>query len=271
MSILTIHETLSANAYENFEQETQPLVKFKLFYRWMPLLRYEVLETRRFDRVVTMTEHDPKYLRSYSPQADIRAIPIGIDPLEFQPLPEEPSQPLEVLFVGNFRHSPNIEAARFIVREMAPFFPTIQFVLPGNNVPEDLTGLPNVRFPGYAADTRVLYRRPNTIVVAPLFSGTGQRVKLLEAFCMSCPVITTSIGALGFPIRSGVEALEANSPDEFRSALKALMASEEMRRTLGNNGRQMVAQHFDWTHIAEAFTSMLSFSGKCARNTGQGH
>src|SRR5204862_4880571 len=137
--------TLSANAYESFEQEPEPLVKFKLFYRWMQMLRYEVLATRRFDRVVTMTEHDAKYLRSYSPQTDIRAIPIGIDPAEFQPLPEEPSQPLEVLFVGNFRHSPNIEAARFIVKEMAPFFPSIQFVLPGNNVPEDLSSLPNVK------------------------------------------------------------------------------------------------------------------------------
>ena len=122
-SILTIHETLSANAYESFEQESEPLIKFKLFYRWMQMLRYEVMETRRFDRVVTMTEHDAKYLRSYSPKADIRAIPIGIDPVEFQPLPEEPSGPLEVLFVGNFRHSPNIEAARFIVRELASVFP----------------------------------------------------------------------------------------------------------------------------------------------------
>src|SRR5438046_1584322 len=93
----------------------EPDVKFKLFYRWMQMLRYEVLMPRKFDRVVTMTENDADYLRSYSPAANIRAIPIGIDASEFAPLPEEPSRPIEVLFVGNFRHSPNVEAAEFLV------------------------------------------------------------------------------------------------------------------------------------------------------------
>jgi glycosyltransferase involved in cell wall biosynthesis len=259
-SVLTILETLSANAYESFRREVEPTVKFKLFYRWMQMLRYEVLATRRFDRVVTMTEHDAQYLRSYAPMSNIRAIPIGIDPAEFEPLPEEPIRPLEVLFVGNFRHTPNVEAARFLAQEMASFFPSIRFVLLGSNAPGDLRIAPNTLFPGYVPDTRVMYHRPNTIVAAPLFSGTGQRVKLLEAFSMGCPVITTSVGALGFPIRSGIEALVANSAEEFRVALTRLTASEELRRTLGRNAREMVVKHFDWAQIGAAFNDMLSFS-----------
>src|SRR5215471_16612851 len=137
-SILTIHETLSANAYSLFESEQEPLVKFKLFYRWMQMLRYEVSATRSFDRVVTMTEYDARYLRSYAPDRDIRAIPIGIDPREFAPHASEPESALEVLFVGNFRHTPNIEAARFLVKEVAPSFLSLRFVLPGNNVPAEL-------------------------------------------------------------------------------------------------------------------------------------
>src|SRR3954466_4758863 len=99
-------------------------------------------------------------------------------------------------------------------------------MLPGNNIPEELSAVPNVFCPGYIADTRVLYHRPNTVVAAPLFSGTGQRVKLLEAFGLACPVITTSLGALGYPIRDGREALIANSAEEFRSALAKLQSSE---------------------------------------------
>jgi len=270
-SILTILETLSANAYEDFRREMEPTVKFKLFYRWMQMLRYEVMATRRFDRVVTMTEHDAQYLRSYTPMANIRAIPIGIDPSEFEPLPEEPTRPFEVLFVGNFRHTPNVEAARFLTHELAAFFPSIRFVLLGSNAPADLRVAPNTVFPGYVPDTRVLYHRPNTIVAAPLFSGTGQRVKLLEAFSMGCPVITTSVGALGFPIRSGIEALVANSAEEFRAALTRLTASEELRRTLGRNAREMVVKHFDWAQIGAAFNDMLSFSEPCVTNTERAH
>src|SRR5262245_9502455 len=76
--ILTIHETLSANASTAFQRENDPALKLKLYYRWMQLLRYEVMATRAFDHVVTMTEHDARYLLSYAPRSDIRAIPIGI-------------------------------------------------------------------------------------------------------------------------------------------------------------------------------------------------
>jgi glycosyltransferase involved in cell wall biosynthesis len=256
-SVLTIHETLSANAYSAFNVERDPRVKFKLFYRWMQMLRYEVMATRRFDRVVTMTEPDARYLRSYAPDSDIRAIPIGIDPEEFSPLPGEPDRPIEVLFVGNFRHPPNLEAARFLVNEIAPCFPSIRFVLPGNNTPPDLNGPPNVVIPGYAPDTRVLYHTPNTIVAAPLFSGTGQRVKLLEALSMACPVITTTIGALGLPVHHGCEVIVANTTQEFRNALTELASSEGLRVKLGQAGREMIRRHFDWSEIGGSLLQLV--------------
>src|SRR5437016_510081 len=118
LSVLTIHETLSSNAYSAFKAESDPLVKFKLYYRWMQMLRYEVRSTNYFDRVVTMTEHDARYLRSYAPSANIRAIPIGIDSVEFKPHSSEPERAVEVLFVANFRHTPNVEAASFLLAKI---------------------------------------------------------------------------------------------------------------------------------------------------------
>ena len=248
-TIWTAHEVLSANAYAEFQKAGEPVEKLKLYYRWMQMLRYEVLMSRRFNRVVTMTGNDASYLRSYSPSLNVRPIPIGIDTAEFTPLAEEPNRPLEVLFVGNFRHHPNGEAAEFLIREIAPRFPEFSFVLPGANVPAHLLACSNAAFPGYIPDTRLLYRRPNTIVAAPLFSGTGQRVKLLEAFAMQCPVITTSVGALGFPVRDGHEALIANNAEEFAGALTRLARSEELRRRIGACGREMIVRSFGWEHI----------------------
>jgi glycosyltransferase involved in cell wall biosynthesis len=250
-SVLTLHEMLSANAYDAFRRARDPGQKLKLFYRWMQMLRYEVLMSAKFDRVVTMTVQDREYLRSYRPNADIRPIPIGIDPDEFAPSPEEPSRPLEVLFVGNFRHSPNVEAAEFLLEQMAPRFSGIQFRLPGSYVTDSLRikAGANVSFPGYISDTRVLYRRPNTIVAAPLFSGSGQRVKLLEAFSMACPVITTSVGAFGFPVQHGREALIADTPENFAESIRQLILSEPLRRDLGRNAREMILSGFDWAKI----------------------
>ena len=249
LSVLTLHEAVSANAWEAFQSEPDVLEKVRMFYRWMGTLRYEVLMCRRFDRVVSMTEDDAAYLRSYSPNANIRAIPIGIDPVEFSPLSDDPARPIEVLFVGNFRHQPNVEAAEFLIEKIAPHFPGIRFVIPGSHVPDHLRACANVVFPGYASNTRGLYHRPNTIVVAPLFSGTGQRVKLLEAFAMGCPVITTPVGARGFPLKNGVESLVVESVEDFVAALRKLISFSEIRVSLGNAARRMIERDFTWDSI----------------------
>jgi polysaccharide biosynthesis protein PslH len=249
LNILTIHEALSASAYDDFLRAVDPLEKAWAYFRWMGVLRYEVLMSRKFDRVVTMTESDAAYLRSYSANAPVRAIPIGIDPEQFSPWPEDPSQPLEALFVGNFRHPPNVEAAEFLVRQIAPLFPDVPFVITGPNIPDSLRGGPNVNFLGYVTDTRDLYRRPNTIFVAPLFSGTGQRVKLLEAFAMGCAVVSTSTGVSGFPVTPGIEAMIADNVGDFSSRLRELLTSESLRRDMGERARKMIIRDFGWQRL----------------------
>jgi len=162
---------------------------------------------------VTMTPEDAAYLKSYSPGANVLPIPIGIDAEEFRPAETNPSEAVSVLFMGNFFHLPNVEAARFLVREIAPRFPEVRFCIAGSPILEGAQGGPNVELAGHIPDTRTLYHSPNTVVMAPLFSGTGQRVKLLEAFSMACPVITTRVGAMGFPVEAGVNMLIAQTGD----------------------------------------------------------
>jgi glycosyltransferase involved in cell wall biosynthesis len=257
LNVLTLHEALSGNAWEAFQREADPIEKLRNFYRWMATLHYEISMCRKFDRIVTMTEDDAAYLRSYSRAVNIRAIPIGVDPAEFTPHPEDLSRPIEVLFVGNFRHQPNVEAAEFLIQRVAPHFPDIHFMIYGSHAPDHLRSAPNVWLPGYVLDTRMLYLRPNTIVAAPLFSGTGQRVKLLEAFAMACPVITTSIGAKGFPFRNGVEGFIADTAEQFLNSLKQLVSSTDLRTRLGLNARRMIERYFSWRTIGQQLRDVI--------------
>jgi glycosyltransferase involved in cell wall biosynthesis len=258
LNVLTLHEARSANAWKTFEDESNPVHKLRDFYRWMSVLRYETMMCRTFDRVITMTEDDAAYLRSYSPQADIRAIPIGIDLSEFAPAAEKCGTPVDVLFVGNFRHYPNTEAAEFLVDRVAAELPDVRFLIAGARPPDHLRNArPNVFFPGYVPDLRTLYRGPDTIVAAPLFSGTGQRVKLLEAFAMGSPVVTTATGARGFPVRHGIHALIANTCEEYTSALRQLISSPNLRRQLGANARRMMEQGFSWEEIGTKFLQVV--------------
>jgi glycosyltransferase involved in cell wall biosynthesis len=256
-SLLTAHEVLSQNAWKAFEAESDPLSKGKCFYRWMQILNYEMTQVRTFDRVVTMTAEDAAYLKSYAPSANVRPVPIGIDAKEFCPAEAKVAEPICVVFMGNFFHFPNVEAARFLVREIAPRFPEVRFRIAGSPIIESAQAGPNVELAGHVPDTRTLYRSPNTIVLAPLFSGTGQRVKLLEAFSMACPVVTTRVGAMGFPVEAGVNMLIAETADEFAGALRRLIAEPGLRRRMGDNARTMILDRFDWPRISKEYLDVV--------------
>ena len=257
-TIWTAHEVMSANAYEEFLAENRPLEKIRSYYRWMAMLRYEVRAARSFDRVITMTEADADYLRSYAPAADVRPIPIGVDAHWYSPLDEHPDRRLDAVFLGNFRHTPNVEAVRFLIEHVVPYFPELHFQVAGSNVPDGLVDGAPVELRGYQADTRVLYDRPNTIVLAPLFSGTGQRVKLLEAFSMAMPVVTTSTGAAGFPVSDGKEAFVADNAEGYRAALRALCDSRQLRLEMGRSAREMILENFDWARLARGFLEAVA-------------
>jgi glycosyltransferase involved in cell wall biosynthesis len=257
-SLLTAHEVLSRNAREAFEGQPDPKEKLRLFYRWMQILRYEVTEVGKFDRVVTMTDEDARYLRSYAPRANIRAIPIGIDTQEFCPIESSTEDPVSIVFVGNFLHAPNIEAAEFLIRELAPRIPEARILIAGSPVPKELPSAENVVLLGYIPDTRVLYQGPSTIIVAPLFSGSGQRVKLLEAFAMGCPVVTTSVGAAGFCIKNGVHAFLSETGEEFETAVRQLMADPALRKRMGESGRAMILERFTWPQIAKELLDVVA-------------
>jgi glycosyltransferase involved in cell wall biosynthesis len=256
-SVLTAHEVLSRNAREAFETASDPVEKLRLFYRWMQILRYEVRQVNQFDRVITMTEEDAAYLRSYAPEANVRAIPIGIDADEFRPAPTPAGGSVSIVFVGNFLHNPNVEAAQFLITELAPRFPREEFIIAGSPIPRDLPAAPNVVFPGYIPDTRVLYQGSNTIVAAPLFSGSGQRVKLLEAFAMGCPVVTTSVGAAGFRVQNGVHAFLAETGEEFEAAVRRLIADPALRKRAGENARALILDRFTWSLIGKELQNVV--------------
>jgi glycosyltransferase involved in cell wall biosynthesis len=256
-TVLTAHEALSKNAFAAFESETDPLEKLRQFYRWMQILNYEIAQIRKFDRVVTMTKEDAEYLSSYAPDAHLQPIPIGIDADQFSPREEPSCGRVSVLFVGNFLHRPNVEGADFLVHRIAPRFPQVKFVIAGFPMPEISGAGANVELAGYVPDTRTLYHASGTVVVAPLFSGTGQRVKLLEAFSMACPVITTPVGATGFPIENGVQALLAETASEFETALRRLLADPGLRAAMGRNAREMIVDRFTWSRIGREFLDVV--------------
>lgn len=265
-TVLTLHEVQYANAARAFEKAGNPWTRGRRWYDWMVQLNYEVRSCSRFDAVVCMTGEDARLLSEFVPASRLRTIPIGVDSGFFQAGPEAGGAPpgKKMLFVGNYRHPPNRESVYAMAERVLPAVlrqdPEAEFWVVGGNTEmldtERLSRLPGVRLQGYVRDLRAVYREC-AVFAAPILSGNGMRVKLLEALSMGMAVVTTPLGAQGFRVRHGEELIMAGSPEAFAAAAVELLQDSRRRAELGSRARQLIRERYDWSVVGRQFLDVV--------------
>lgn len=265
-TVLTLHEVQYANAARAFEKAGNPWTRGRRWYDWMVQLNYEVRSCSRFDAVVCMTGEDARLLSEFVPASRLRTIPIGVDSGFFQAGPEAGGAPpgKKMLFVGNYRHPPNRESVYAMAERVLPAVlrqdPEAEFWVVGGNTEmldrERLSRLPGVRLQGYVRDLRAVYREC-AVFAAPILSGNGMRVKLLEALSMGMAVVTTPLGAQGFRVRHGEELIMAGSPEAFAAAAVELLQDSRRRAELGSRARELIRERYDWSVVGRQFLDVV--------------
>ena len=226
------------------------------FLRWR---RYELTVLPRFQRVVVMSEKDTKLL---GPGPAIRVIENGVDIERFQPEPEPPGQRL--LFIGSFRHFPNIAAYRFFIGEVWPKlserFPkmTLKVVCGPDHLihwrefthTHDLEPPERVYLAGFVADVKPLYYDTNFVIV-PTTVSAGTNIKVLEAMAMERAVVSTSSGCAGLGLVHGTSVWIADDAPSFADAITQLIEHPEKRARLAGAARELALRRFDWKALGE--------------------
>ncbi|HLY27006.1 MAG TPA: glycosyltransferase family 4 protein, partial [Aggregatilineales bacterium] len=105
-----------------------------------------------------------------------------------------------------------------------------------------------VEITGYVQDVTP-FLRSAAVYVAPLRMGSGTRLKLLQAMAAGCAIVSTSVGAQGLDIQSGVEMMLADDPQSFARATIDLLCEPERRARLAEAARNLVCQKYDWSVI----------------------
>ncbi len=230
-------------------------------YARLQARRMRVFETAaigRADRVLAVSDEDRRRLESMAPQARVQVVPNGVDPEYFTPGPgETPPDPGRLIFTGSMNWLPNEDAMIYFGREV---FARLGFVngasldwsldIVGHAPSLAVRGLDGgrVRVTGSVEDVRP-YMRGASIFVVPLLIGGGSRLKILEAFAMGVPVVSTSVGCEGLGVRDGRHLLVADTAEDFARAIARLGSSPALGRELTDHALRHVRENFSWAAI----------------------
>jgi len=192
----------------------------------------------------------------------------GVDLERFRAEPEQTGERL--LFVGSFRHFPNIAAYRFFVEQVWPLlrdqFPqmTVTVVCGPDYLSywrafteaHEPQADERIRLLGFVSDVRPLYADANLVLVpTPVSAGTN--VKVLEAMAMQRAIISTSSGCDGIGLAHGQSVWIADTPEDFASGVTALIQNPERRRAMARAAYEHAAGRFDWNALGEKQRDLL--------------
>jgi O-antigen biosynthesis protein len=229
------------------------LANLKARVEYLRALRYELQTLPRCDQVQVCTPANRDYLLSFAPRLKPRlrdGLRAGIDTsrYQFRPLGREP---FTMLFLGSFRHEPNRAALDWFVLEVMPRIlakqPGAQLLMVGSDPPPAHTyadGSGALKMLGYVEDVRQPLDR-YAVFVCPILSGSGVRVKLLEAFSAGIPVVSTRIGAEGLATKDGDFCALADDPAGFAERVLRLFEDPARAAEMAARARAEVEAHWD--------------------------
>jgi glycosyltransferase involved in cell wall biosynthesis len=158
---------------------------------------------------------------------------------------ENEGQRSRILFVGNPSHPPNADAVRLICQIIAPRSSgNYQFIITGKN-PHAINPPENVQFVGYVRDIRETIAGAD-ICIAPIRSGSGTRLKILEYMAMGKPVIATSKGAEGIEFTEGLNIIIEDEIQKYPVIIQQLLDDEKKCSALGREARKLICEKYDW-------------------------
>ena len=241
------------------------LARIKARYEYLRALRYELGMLPRCDRVQVCTRENLEYLAGFLPrkgalrgrlQAGLRA---GIDTARYDFTPGG-REPFTMLFVGSFQHEPNVVALDWFVNEVLPRItarqkqarrPEARLVVVGSDAPQRHPypdSAPAVEMRGFVEDIREPLAR-YAVFVCPVRSGSGVRVKLLEAFASGIPVVSTRIGAEGLARQDGEFCLLADQPEPFAEKVLQVLDDPPLAAEMAARARAEVVANWDMAAI----------------------
>lgn len=259
---LTEHNVESGRLLSLVRQSENIFFKVYMYMQYKKLATFEKEEMGKCEICIAVSEKDKEVLSKFNPNTEITVIPNGVDVAYFSPKNGK-RVPKSVIWVGGMKDFYNRQAVNYfceeifdkIKKEVQEVRLTMVGKSPTKKVLELAEQNKDVRCIGYVEDVRP-YINEAMIFIAPILSGGGTKLKVLNALAMGKAVVTTSIGAEGIDVTNGENIIIADNPDEFARRSVELLKNPEKAERIGKKARELIIEKYDWEKIGKRYNKI---------------
>lgn len=226
----------------------------------------ELAILNKFDYISCINNDELQQLKNNNFDSNkLFVMPNGISLENIRHPENKDSDIFNLVFLGSMNYEPNDDAMKYFIYSILPKLKeinnNIKLTIIGNKPSQwliDITKNNNIEVTGFI-DNINSYFNSNTICIAPLRIGSGSRIKILEYWAHSMPVVATTIGAEGLNYKHGHNIIIADNSTNFSKAISDLIKDHNKKTRLGINGRDNVEKYYNWDNIIKNFNSKLNF------------
>ncbi len=244
--------------------ERNPLKRRYLRHLAAGLRRFESRIARAFDAIAAITEPDRRQWAALAgPDVRTVAVPAGVDRARFQAVPIPRPAPRTVAVIGSLNWQPNLEGLRWLLDEAWPRVrarvPDLTLHIAGSHPPAWLTELrqPGVVVHGFVPSAAA-FMQAHPVLLVPLLSGGGMRIKIIEAMTLGRCVLTTTVGGEGIEATAGREWLVADTPVAWAETLAGVFGGRPDLdpALIGRSAATLAAHRYDNVTVVRAFENL---------------
>ncbi len=228
---------------------TNPIKKWYLNFLAARLKKYELTVVKKLDAIITLTYDDKAIFERTVSSIPTLVSPIGLDVANYIVNKNQVASP-SIFHLGSMDWLPNIEAVEWFLKNIYPKLkenhPEIVTHLAGKNMPD--------KFFEHATDSLLISGRVDNskefmndkpIMIVPLLSGGGMRVKIIEGFALGKTIISTTIGAEGIKYENEKNIIIADTPEEFYNAIVKCVSDQEYCSKIGKAARMLAEEVYE--------------------------
>jgi glycosyltransferase involved in cell wall biosynthesis len=272
-TVLDEVDVFSLTAYYNYWNERRWWWRWYDLLEWLRLQALEIHYAHAYDAVLTRSEKDKYFLKSYLPHQRIEVLSPwfeGLDELGDIPITRPPGNTL--LFMGTMNLEPNVEAVLYFCQKVLPLVrarvPDATLYIIGSSpapVIQRLGFEKGIVVTGEVESLRPFYEMC-VVNVVPLLTGGGIIVKTLNGMAAGRPTVATSLGSAGVEAVPGREIIIADTPERMAHAIVELLTCENLWYSLAHGGRRFVQAKYNWEkamdNLENLYSSLLTAEDK---------